>query len=329
MATQDQMSDDERAYAAAFGEDMAAAPQQADDESFGIMPPGEDAPSASDGDAGGEPAAVTTSAEADAGGEAPAGDEPAAAGEADLADEDLPTDPKELQRLKSWEGRVRAREAQLAEREAKLAKADMPRAEEPGEGAKSEAMEQAAETLAAEGDDAGAEKVEQVAEQVESGDLTAEQAMKILAEDFGPEFVKMIEVIAGSKAQAAASKVAQDATGQLSQSVQEIIDTIVDDKARSHFEAIANKHPDFVDVAATPEFEEFKKSYPDGEKIASEGSAKDIVKMLDEFKAGKQAPAADVPDPAVDAAEGVRSSGMRLPEAPTKAEGYEDAWSQF
>lgn len=316
MAMQN-MTEDEQAFMAAFNEGEEAPAPMAAEEPGGMPVTVEDAASEGTATAEGEPAAVAVAAEGEVAAEEP--------------DADGPTDPKEIQRQKSWEGRLRAREAELAEREAKLSKTDMPRAEpaeiaEPGEGSESEAMEKAADQLAASGDEAGAEKVEQMAEQVESGDLTAEQAMKILSEDFGPEFVKMIEVIAGSKAQAAASKVAQEATGQLGQSVQEIIDTIVDDKARSHFETIAAKHPDFADVAATPEFNEFVKSYPGGEEIAAAGSAKDIVKMLDKYKSN-QKPAE--PDPAVDAAEGVRSSGMRLPEAPSKADGYEDAWSQF
>lgn len=312
MAMQN-MTDDERAFADAFndGETPAAEPV-ATEEPGGMEVPAEDGASDGTATAEGEPPAVAIVVAE----EAPA--------EGEMTAEDEPTDPKEIQRMKSWEGRMRAREEELARREAAL-KGAAP-TEEPAEGAESEAIEQAAEQLAADGDEAGADRVEQVADQVESGDLTAEQAMKILAEDFGPEFVKMIEVIAGSKAQAAASKVAQEATGQLGQSVQEIIDNIVDDRARSHFETIAAKHPDFTDVAATPEFNEFVKSYPDGEQIAESGSAKDIVKMLDKFKAGQQPVE---PDPAVDAAEGVRSSGMRLPEAPSKADGYEDAWSQF
>lgn len=308
MAMQN-MTDDERAFAEAYndGEEASTAPVETE-EPGGMEVPAEDGASSGTATAEGEPPAVAivVAEEAPAEGEM-AGDEP--------------TDPKEIQRMKSWEGRMRAREEELARREAA-----MKGGNESNEGNESEAIEQAAEKLAADGDEAGADRVEQVADQVESGEMSAEQAMKILAEDFGPEFVKMIEVIAGSKAQAAASKVAQEATGQLGQSVQEIIDNIVDDRARSHFETIASKHPDFTDVAATPEFNEFVKSYPNGEQIADAGSAKDIVKMLDKFKAGQQ-PAE--PDPAVDAAEGVRSSGMRLPEAPSKADGYEDAWSQF
>lgn len=331
MITNEQ--EDLAAYTAAFDEDMAPPPADDTDPAGGIALPGADAPAQNDGATGGEPAAVVLNA---------AGDEqsgqvnaaPAENAEPVSADEDdAPLDPKEEQRRRSWEGRLRAREAELERKEAELrAKAgqtEMPRAEQgEAETTQTEAMEQAADQLAADGNKEGAEAVEQVAEQVESGELTPAQAMKILADDFGEDFVKLISTIAGAQAKEAASKVAQEATGQFGQTVQEIIDTIVDDKARSHFEAIANKHPDFADIAATPEFSEFTKTYPNGEQIAASGSARDIVKMLDQFKEANK-PAPTEPDPALDAAQGVRSGGLRLPEAPVKAEGYEDAWNQF
>lgn len=318
MATQDQMSDDERAFADAFNEGEAPAQEV-------MEPAAEDAPAAEDGASEGEPAAVVLAVAEDPAGEESAGE--AAMPEAAGAEDEGPVDPKEEQRRKSWEGRLRAREEELARREAELKKGAEPAAEEAGEGT-SQAIEQAAEKLEADGDQEGADAVEEVAEKVESGELSAEQAMKMLAEDFGPEFVKMIEVIAASKAEAAGRSIAEKATGELSKSVQDIIDNIVDDRARSHFETIADAHSDFNEIAQTPEFAEFKKTYPGGEDIAANGSAKQIIKMLTKFKESTNQAEAN-PDPAVDAAEGVRSKGLRLPDAPVKADGYEDAWSQF
>ena len=327
--------DDLAAYAAAFDEDMA--PPAVDDAGpvGGITPPADDAPAQNDGATGGEPAAVVL-AVADgeqienAEGAATADATTTSAGE-DLSEE--PTDPKELQRIRSWEGRLRAREAELARKEAELAKGrtEMPRAEESGEGGESQAsegLEQAAEQLAADGNKEGADAVEQVAEQVESGEITPAQAMKILADDFGEDFVKLIQTIAGAQAKEAASKVAQEATGQFGQTIEQVIGNIADDRERAHFEAIADAHPDFMDVTETPEFNEFIKQYPDGERIADGGTAREIVKLLSKFKEANK-PAPTEPDPAIDAAQGVRSGGLRLPEAPVKAEGYEAAWDQF
>lgn len=313
-----QIKDDEQAYAAAFDEDMAPKSEPSEDEAFGLKPPVEDAPAASDAGTEGEPPAVALIIAED---EPETTAEHAAEPTPEPANEgDEPMDPKEIQRQKSWEGRLRAREEELARREAAL-KAQAPA--EPTEG-----LEDAAEQLEDSGETEKAKAVEQAADAIESGDMTAEQAMKVLADDFGPEFVRMIEAIAASKAEAAGRTIAERAAGELGQSVQSIIDNIVDDRERRHFEAIADAHPDFAEISENPEFAEFAKSYQDGERIASEGSAREINKMLSDFKQSRQQEP-QKPDPAVEAAEGVRSSGLRLPTAPTQADGYEEAWKDF
>ena len=50
--------------------------------------------------------------------------------------------------------------------------------------------------------------------------------------------------------------------------------------------------------------------------------------MLNEFKKTLNKDT-EPENPAVAAAEGVRSAGIRIPQQPTKADGYEDAWDQF
>lgn len=313
---QQQMNDDEQAYAAAFDEEMTPAAEPTEDEAFGLTPPVEDAPASSDAGTEGEPPAVAMII---------AEDEPETAAEQageytpEPANEDEgPTDPKEIQRQKSWEGRLRAREEELARREAALR----------SQAQSTEGLEDAAEKLEDSGEPEKAKAVEQAADAIENGDMTAEQAMKVLADDFGPEFVRMIEAIAASKAEAAGRTIAERATGELGKSVQSIIDNIVDDRERRHFEAIADAHPDFAEISENPEFAEFAKGYQDGERIASEGSAREINKMLSDFKKSRQQEP-QKSDPAVEAAEGVRSSGLRLPEAPSQADGYEDAWKSF
>lgn len=237
-----------------------------------------------------------------------------------------PVDPKEEQRRRSWEGRLRAREEELARREAAL------KGGQGGEGNEqaSEAIEKGAESLEEKGDMAGAKRVEDLAEKVESGEVSAKEAMATLANDFGEEFVKMITTIAANEARNAGKQIAESATGDLRQSVEALIEDIVDDKQRSHFETIADAHPDFNDIAQTPEFAEFAKSYPNGEQIADSGSARQIVKMLGEFKKTlNKEPEQAAENPAVDAAEGVRSAGIRIPQPPTKSEGFEAAWNEF
>lgn len=330
--TQDGMQDSDAEYAKAFESDDFSASSGGD--AGGISLPGESGPAEGSATGEDEPAAIALVL-ADGEGmrdqaEQAQADATTTSASEDQAAQDQPTDPKEIQRMKSWEGRMRAREEELARREAALKSggqaAEGGEADEAGEAA-AESIEAAAESLEKKGDQEGAERVEQVADKVESGEMTAEQAMQVLANDFGPEFVKMIEAIAVSKAQEAGKQIAEQATGELGSRIQEVIESLADDKAKAHFEAIASKHPDFDEVAKSPEFAEFVKTYPGGEEIAANGSAADINQMLDSFKeAGQQS---NEPDPAIEAAEGVRSTGMRLPEKPKRSEGFEEAWNEF
>ena len=175
--------------------------------------------------------------------------------------------------------------------------------------------------------------------------MTAAEAMKMLAEDFGDDFVKMIEVIASAKAKEAGAAVAGEKFGEVTKTVDEIISNIVDERAKAHFERIADAHPDFNEVGSSPEFSSWVGSLPedkkaDAERVVANGSAKEIIKLLDTYKAQASAPASQsggnqgaqtdpAVDAAMDAAEGVRSSGLKLPEEPAKSDGYEDAWKEF
>ena len=341
--TQDELKQEGDDYAAAFNEDTQPAAEQSEDEAFGLdveaAAAGGDAPAPNEGEAAeGEAPAVAVviagePAEGEGGGDAPAeggmdihgdygtgsADEPAGADGFDPA--------KERQRLKSWEGRLKALEAQL-----KGSKTEV-------EPAASEALEEVADDAEASGDTQLADAAEQAADAVESGEMTTEQAMKMLADDFGEDFVKMIEVIATAKAREAGGAAAAEKVGEIGRTVDEIINDIVDTKTRTHFERIAEKHPDFAEINDSPTFQAWAAEDPERQRIAQSGSAKEIIGMLGEYKASagsKPEPEAEVPvagaDPevtaAMDDAEGVRSSGMRLPEQPTPS-GYEDAWDKF
>lgn len=344
--TPENVKQNESDYADAFNDNTPAKPEQTEDEAFGLGMDVEQAVAADAEQSSGDGApleAVVLVADTDAGGgAAPAGDDAAAAGA-----DDEPTDPKEVQRKNSWEGRLKAREAQLQAMAAELEAKSAAAGEAPGEAA-SEALEKAAEQAEAGGDAAMADKVEETAEKVESGEMSAEDAMKALAEDFGEPFVKMISAIAKS----AASATASEKIGELETATRDIIDHIKDREAKSHFKAIEAAHPDFVEVGKNPAFAEWKAADPERERIASSGSADEINAMLSEFKAGGQAgeePAAEAAAPAVaeagapveqvaddsapddelDAAEGVRSAGMQLPAEPGAADDYAGAWEEF
>jgi uncharacterized FlaG/YvyC family protein len=358
--TTEQLKDDEAAFASAFNEDQAPAAQMSEDEEFGLAEPAaeepaaeakdgapemesEDAGNANDGEApavaividGGEleEAADQANAKDSAEAAADAGQMGDTVAMAEEGAEDTAAMAKEIQRLKSWEGRLKAMEAKL-----KAAGADT---EEEQTEAVAEAIEKSADATDTPADE---EKVEQIAEQVEDGQISVTQAMKQLADDFGDEFVKMIEAIATAKAREAGSQV----VGELKGTVDEIIGDIVDTKAKAHFEKIADAHPDFNEIGESEEFKAFIDAMPEEGKGAAldtiaNGSAKSIIKLLNDFKAvnksgGDAAPELteakesildEVSEDQMDAAEGVRSSGMKLPEQPAKSDDYESAWSEF
>lgn len=364
MATTDQLKEDQDAYSAAFNEDDTPAQDMSEDEAFGLSEPKSEETAAEDGQDGqasdpvdlaividggdlekqAEDAQAKETAEEAA--ELPAQDNAAeeVAEQGDAAEVKAPAVDmeKEAQRLRSWEGRLKAMEAKL-----KAAGAD---SEEEQKEAVSEAIEKASDAADTPADE---EKVEQIAEQVEDGTMSPEQAMKQLAEDFGDDFVKMIEAIAVAKAKEAGGAAASEKIGELKGTVDEIIGDIVDTKAKAHFEAIADAHPDFNEIGASEEFKTYVESLPEAEQakaveIIGNGSAKQIIGLLNGFKAANKAGSKagmaqpgelteasgesivdEVSDEQLDAAEGVRSTGMKLPEQPAAKEGYEDAWNAY
>ncbi len=315
MATQETVQQDQEDFAAAFAGDDPQTTEMSEDETFGLTEePAEEQVEepAADAEAGTEP-------EGDMG--APAvvvAIEP-------VAEEEGPTDPKEIQRQKSWEGRLKAREAELKAREDALKHTESPAemAVEPGEPAAQEAAEPGV-----------TEAVEEAVAAVASGDLTVDQAMKTLANDFGDDFTKMLGVLIESKAAEIAGKTADERMGKVSGQVDGLINEIVSDKAKSHYESISDVHPDFMDIAASPEF----KGYIDGmdetqqakaAQVIQSGSARQIVKLLSDYKGSMKKVDPPAEDPAMDAAEGVRSKGLKIPEKPTQSNDYADAWDSF
>lgn len=239
-----------------------------------------------------------------------------------------PVDGKEEQRLKSWEGRLKKMEAQLLA--AKPAPADKL----------AEAIEAAGEQAQSAGKNELAEAAQEVSEQVEDGTLTAQDAMRRLSEDFGEDFVKMIEAVVSAKAADAGKKAASDHVGQVDRQVKDIISHITDANERSHFERIANAVPDFNDIRQTPEFAQFiEAGGQQRQDIAGQGDASQVIGLLKAFKAQSAAgqagsdaarpKAKTVSQASVDAATGVRSGGaMSLPAEPADSNDFEGAWSE-
>lgn len=237
---------------------------------------------------------------------------------------------KEMQRLKSWEGRLKAREAEL---ESKASKAG---GEERNEHA-ADALEDVAATADARGSSELADAANAAAEAVEAGEITPEQAVAQLSEDFGEEFIKMIQAIVVATTKKEVEPVTK--------TVDEVLSNINSKEERAHFKAIASKHPDFADVGGSESFKAYILALPedkrgDAERVAKGGSAEEVIALLDAYK-GNQAKPKDDPKPAAadtsgaeDSGladlEGVRSGGVRLPEKPTPgSDDYAGAWDEF
>lgn len=195
------------------------------------------------------------------------------------------------------------------------------------EGKAAGAMAEAAETDVPEGAEPAQEQMN--LEGGESKQAEVDEAIKMLTDDFGDEFVKAVQLVAS----AAAGNSAKPVEGEPTTS--DLIDEIKNLSAKIHFERIFDAHPDFLDIAASPEFESWVNGKPEEEKTAIQsvidsGSARDVVAMLGKYKAETAKPAEPAPnaDEFADA-EGVASSGMRMPESkPAGAKTYEESWDE-
>jgi len=254
--------------------------------------------------------------------EAPVAEDPAA-----QAPAQKPGLTPEEQAQRSWEGRLKAREAELKAKDAELKAREEALNKPPMEAM--EPDETPAEDAA---EPAITEAIEEVAEQVQSGELTIDQAMTALSNDFGPDFTKMLSMLIESKAAEIAGKTADERFSPMKQDMDELVTMIVDDKAKSHTESIAGAHADFADIARSPEFHAYIENMDEAMQAQAmntieTGSARQIISLLDSYK--KTLGKVD-PDPAMDAAEGVRSkSSLKIPEKPTESEDYEDAWNSY
>ncbi len=234
------------------------------------------------------------------GGEEPApGADAAATGDSDIE--------KERQRLKSWEGRLKAREAEL------------------------KAKEQSS------GDDAGADPAQAVQEAAAAVEdhKPIDQVLSRLAEDFGQDFVDGLSALIDARASEIADKVAGEKVGEVAGTVDKIISGLTDERARTHFETIAEAHPDFMQIHDSKEFKDWIDSLGDradeARSIVESGSARQINKLLSEYKdAAKTGEESHVDEAAMSAAQSVKGrAGMRLPDKPAASDDYEAAWNSM
>ena len=237
--------------------------------------------------------ATESVAEAAEEGETATEEAPEVAAEAALA-APAPDIEKELQRLKSWEGRLKAREAELKAREAGVSTGEMPASD-------------------------AVQAVEHVADAVASGQ-SMDDALDQIEADFGPEFVQALTALVSAQA----ARVVDEKVGVVNSDVASLIDALKNDRQREHFEIIAEKHPDFMEVGTSPEFMDWvKQKGEEAQNIVNVGSARQVCALLSEFKKG-----ANKGDPTEDGAVSVpsRSGGLRLPAKPAASDDYLSAW---
>ena len=307
--------------AQAFNEDVPAPAEQTDDEAFGLTPPDQ---------AGGEtPGADTATMTAEGGEDAPpevpagnGGEEMPAEAEP-MPEEPAPADgevamsPEDEQRAKSWEGRLRKREEELAAREAEL-----------------KAMEErmAGGEAAAEGETAAEEMAEMESPGGDADDGMAggefespEQAVAWATENFGPEFVKVIDLIVESRI--------KNGMGDVDSRLSGLLQRIEDRDVRDHFREIARAEPDFLAIVKSPEFGDWRAGHEQADhyaQVIQDGTADDVIAMLQAFKNSQTQVDGTIVDD--DAADGVRSTGagLVLPEEVSgAADDYLAAFKEF
>lgn len=300
---------DDAEFAAQFNAPDEAPKGQSEEEAFGLGPEDQGGGAGAAGEGG--DAGADAGADAAAPG-AGAAAEPQGGGGADTSDADQ-------KRLSDLEAKLNARQAELDAREASLTTSNAD-------------DQQTGKDGGTDGGDA----------ETAGGEDGKSDPRAALAEDFGPEFVTLLErfikdVVSGS---------VSDKIGPLQSTVQDVIDTLQNERNANHFKAIADVHEDFMEIVESPAFTDWLNAQPDPDKadlqrVVASGSAKEIIAMLTKFKASKNAASdagasadagdaggTDGADDQLDAAEGVRSSGLKLPSEPAESKDYAAAWNE-
>jgi uncharacterized spore protein YtfJ len=299
-------------YADEFGQPDKQPTQMSEEEAFGLSEPAAEATATTEAPDGG------ATEDAPHGEQPTGGDEAGAQAPAEAGADAAAAPVDQEQRLKSWEGRLKARQAELDAREAAMTtsnaneeQASMPLDDEAGAG------EGAAEGAAEGEGDAGAD--------ADAGAGAGTDPAAVLAEDFGADFVTQLKELI--------KQVAGESIGGVSATVDQVIADLQNERLQNHFSKIAETHADFMDVVESPEFSAWKAAQADQEQLQATidgGSARQIVDMLTRFKAAGNAGSAagDDTEDALDAAEGVRSSGLSLPSEPTASDDFAKAWNE-
>lgn len=244
---------------------------------------------------------------------------PAGAG-VDDAPVEAPTDPAEVQKAKSWEGRLKKREAEIAAREAELA-------------AREAAMQGDVETLADGGEVEPMDEIIEAGDEAEVGDedLIAEDdteaapvsadPIEQLAADYGPEFVAALDGLIERRARAIVEEMGGAFANEIDGKINEILTATNEGFGMLQGEMLRSVVDDIDDVLESEEFGAWVEGLPEEEKAQAQqvidaGLPSQGVKLIRRFKQRDTGP---TPEDvwAEDAAVAVKGkSPMRLPDRP-------------
>lgn len=315
------MTEEEKAYAKAFGEE----PREEDPSEAG----------APEGSSGSEASGVTLGGEDGATGEGGGQEEDGAATAAEASPPQAQqAQSKELsaQALRSWEGRLKAKEAELSAAAAALEEVRKAGSAQGGGSTAPATLANggAVEPGKTEGSDPEAseefEGIKRDALALAEDPARFREAIANMVSDYGRDFVVSIIAALSPMVDAKACKYVDEMNGSLESLVREVIDGF----SSMHRDRIASHHEDFESVVNGEEFAEWLNAMKPEEKAKVEevlngGSASQVVKILSQFKDSLKkpeevTPPARTPDDEMrdkwdeDAASAVRSrSPIKLP----------------
>lgn len=245
-------------------------------------------------------------------------------------------DPKDAQRAKSWEGRMKKREAELAAREAELAAREAQMQGDPEMMAKGGKVACKADggkvKMMAEGGmtdpmaDPGMTMMDaDIAGMAAADAAPAADPIEQLAADYGPEFVAAIDALVERRARAIVEEMGGAFASEIDGKITEIMRATNDGFGLMQQEILMSVADDIEDVLESDEFEKWVAGLPEAEKakardVIESGTPSQGVKLLKQYRASKtQAQQGPTPEDvwAEDAAVAVKGkSPVRLPGRP-------------
>ena len=217
-------------------------------------------------------------------------------------DEDPEEGAKEEQRRKSWEGRLKKREEELKAKELELMQ-----------------LQQQAQS--------GEQRQEPTVETDEE-DPDWQAMVDDLGEDLALRVRNQSQKVTQKALQAEIDKVRRE----LSEQITPLTQRQEQERAERHYQTIKQSHPDAIDLVKSGEVQQWVEEQPRYlqpayQRVMEEGSAEDVVEMLDTFKQSRGKPAQN--QSKAPPQQAVRSrKGGRVRTAATPKDDFDSAWDE-